>query len=197
MSSNKKKFEGDEDEEIQYKRKQIQDYIAVAPLSDAQQILTTAKQNLIHAKLIAAKEKNKKEECGDLINQIRVELLLITKSINERAMSPTQAMPITQEQAMCLLTTPTQVSAPIKKMTQEERERSITLHLRLLLHTVACKSCDSKNCKKMKDLLSHGDTCVINECILCCRIKILLKTHSNLCNFDKCRVKYCRNYALH
>merc|ERR1712054_68877 len=44
---------------------------------------------------------------------------------------------------------------------RKERQRSIQLHMTLLLHAATCTSpkCPSANCTKMKGLLKHGAQC--------------------------------------
>ena len=49
---------------------------------------------------------------------------------------------------------------------RKERQRSIQLHMTLLLHAATCVSskCPSANCTKMKGLLKHGTQCQVRLC---------------------------------
>jgi hypothetical protein len=79
---------------------------------------------------------------------------------------------------------------------RKERQRSIQLHMTLLLHAATCKSssCPSANCTKMKGLLKHGTQCKIKAtggCPLCKRIWALLQLHARTCKEDVCPVPNC------
>ena len=76
---------------------------------------------------------------------------------------------------------------------RRERQRSIQLHMTLLLHSASCVSptCQSQNCAKMKSLLKHGDTCptkVTGGCNVCKRIFTLLQIHARQCKDANCPV---------
>lgn len=77
-----------------------------------------------------------------------------------------------------------------------ERQRSIQLHMTLLLHAASCNSttCSSQNCAKMKSLLKHGDACQTKHsggCNVCRRIYTLLQIHARQCKDPKCPVPKC------
>lgn len=77
---------------------------------------------------------------------------------------------------------------------RRERQRSIQLHMQLLLHAANCNKCDSKNCMKMKEFLAHEAQCKIKAnggCRLCSRISNLLNIHARSCRTDNCPVPYC------
>ncbi|KAL3805325.1 hypothetical protein HJC23_009032 [Cyclotella cryptica] len=79
---------------------------------------------------------------------------------------------------------------------RKERQRSIQLHMTLLLHAATCKSskCASANCAKMKGLLKHGSQCQIKAaggCHVCKRIWALLQIHARQCKQDNCPVPNC------
>ena len=79
---------------------------------------------------------------------------------------------------------------------RKERQRSIQLHMTLLLHAASCTSptCASQNCHKMKNLLLHGETCKTKHsggCNVCKRIWTLLQIHARQCKDPKCPVPKC------
>lgn len=79
---------------------------------------------------------------------------------------------------------------------RKERQRSIQLHMTLLLHAATCKSskCASANCAKMKGLLKHGSQCQIKAaggCHVCKRIWALLQIHARQCKQENCVVPNC------
>lgn len=86
-----------------------------------------------------------------------------------------------------------------REMTEAERkqrQRSIQLHMTLLLHAARCNSpkCTSTNCAKMKDLLKHGETCTIKAvggCSICKRIWCLFQIHARQCKEVNCPVPKC------
>jgi E1A/CREB-binding protein len=79
---------------------------------------------------------------------------------------------------------------------RKERQRSIQLHMTLLLHAATCNSpkCPSANCTKMKGLLKHGANCTIKAvggCNVCKRIWALLQIHARQCKANQCPVPNC------
>lgn len=79
---------------------------------------------------------------------------------------------------------------------RKERQRSIQLHMTLLLHAATCKSakCPSANCQKMKGLLKHGAQCqqkATGGCNVCKRIWALLQIHARQCKQSACPVPNC------
>jgi len=79
---------------------------------------------------------------------------------------------------------------------RKERQRSIQLHMTLLLHAATCNSpkCPSANCTKMKGLLKHGNSCSIKAaggCHVCKRIWALLQLHARQCKNTSCPVPNC------
>jgi E1A/CREB-binding protein len=101
-----------------------------------------------------------------------------------RHQHPLKAIPVGNQQASL---TPEQ---------RKERQRSIQLHMTLLLHAATCKSskCASANCAKMKGLLKHGTQCQIKAaggCHVCKRIWALLQIHARQCKQDNCVVPNC------
>lgn len=79
---------------------------------------------------------------------------------------------------------------------RKERQRSIQLHMTLLLHAASCNNpkCASQNCHKMKNLLLHGETCKTKHsggCNVCKRIWTLLQIHARQCKDPKCLVPKC------
>ena len=82
---------------------------------------------------------------------------------------------------------------------RKERQRSIQLHMTLLLHAAACSSraCQSQNCQKMKNLLKHGESCVTKHaggCNICKRIYTLLQIHARQCKEENCPVPKCQAF---
>ena len=79
---------------------------------------------------------------------------------------------------------------------RKERQRSIQLHMTLLLHAATCSSekCPSANCTKMKGLLKHGAQCQVKAtggCHVCKRIWALLQLHARQCKATTCPVPNC------
>mmetsp|Transcript_24295 Transcript_24295/g.52048 ORF Transcript_24295/g.52048 Transcript_24295/m.52048 type:complete len:207 (+) Transcript_24295:318-938(+) len=79
---------------------------------------------------------------------------------------------------------------------RKERQRSIALHMTLLLHASTCRSakCTSANCAKMKGLLKHGASCKIKAnggCNVCKRTWALLQIHARQCKAENCPVPNC------
>jgi len=79
---------------------------------------------------------------------------------------------------------------------RKERQRSIQLHMTLLLHAATCTSpkCPSANCTKMKGLLKHGAQCqqkATGGCNVCKRIWALLQIHARQCKATPCPVPNC------
>jgi len=79
---------------------------------------------------------------------------------------------------------------------RKERQRSIQLHMQLLLHAATCVSskCPSANCTKMKGLLKHGAGCsvkAVGGCHICKRIWALLQIHARQCKQAICPVPNC------
>ena len=79
---------------------------------------------------------------------------------------------------------------------RKERQRSIQLHMTLLLHAATCNApnCPSANCGKMKGLLKHGNQCQIKAaggCNVCKRIWALLQIHARQCKAKTCPVPNC------
>lgn len=79
---------------------------------------------------------------------------------------------------------------------RRERQRSIQLHMTLLLHAATCHSpkCPSANCTKMKGLLKHGNQCQVKAaggCHVCKRIWALLQLHARQCKASACPVPNC------
>jgi len=79
---------------------------------------------------------------------------------------------------------------------RKERQRSIQLHMTLLLHAATCQSakCPSANCQKMKGLLKHGAQCqqkATGGCNVCKRIWALLQIHARQCKQNACPVPNC------
>jgi len=79
---------------------------------------------------------------------------------------------------------------------RKERQRSIQLHMTLLLHASTCRSpeCQSANCAKMKGLLKHGTQCKVKAnggCNVCKRIWALLQIHAKQCKQENCPVPNC------
>jgi hypothetical protein len=79
---------------------------------------------------------------------------------------------------------------------RKERQRSIQLHMTLLLHAATCVSqkCPSANCTKMKGLLKHGAQCqqkTTGGCNVCKRIWALLQIHARQCKAQPCPVPNC------
>jgi len=79
---------------------------------------------------------------------------------------------------------------------RKERQRSIQLHMQLLLHAATCVSpkCPSANCTKMKGLLKHGASCqvkAVGGCHICKRIWALLQIHARQCKQTICPVPNC------
>lgn len=79
---------------------------------------------------------------------------------------------------------------------RQERQRSIQLHMTLLLHAATCTNpkCPSANCTKMKGLLKHGAQCqqkATGGCNVCKRIWALLQIHARQCKATACPVPNC------
>jgi hypothetical protein len=87
----------------------------------------------------------------------------------------------------------------IKTEDPQQRQRSIALHMQLLVHASKCinAECPSGNCKKMKSLLKHGKTCEKKSkggCTVCRRIWALLQIHARGCRAPQgtCTVPRCK-----
>jgi hypothetical protein len=86
--------------------------------------------------------------------------------------------------------------AELTEAQRKERQRSIQLHMTLLLHAATCSSakCPSANCTKMKGLLKHGAQCqqkATGGCNVCKRIWALLQIHARQCKASSCPVPNC------
>jgi len=86
--------------------------------------------------------------------------------------------------------------AELTEAQRKERQRSIQLHMTLLLHAATCNApkCPSANCTKMKGLLKHGQQCQIKAtggCSVCKRIWALLQIHARQCKAKSCPVPNC------
>jgi len=84
----------------------------------------------------------------------------------------------------------------LTEVQRKERQRSIQLHMTLLLHAATCVSqeCPSANCTKMKGLLKHGSQCQVKAtggCHVCKRIWALLQLHARQCKASSCPVPNC------
>ena len=90
----------------------------------------------------------------------------------------------------------TQQQQQLTEEQRKERQRSIQLHMTLLLHAATCTApkCPSANCTKMKGLLKHGATCQVKAnggCHICKRIWALLQIHARQCKNKACPVPNC------
>ena len=115
-------------------------------------------------------------------------------------------------------------SAGVRDGRMEQRQKSINLHMRLLLHTSSCvdDNCPSSNCRKMKvgdassvctphgtriqsylstrpflqSLLEHSKVCTTRQCQICRRVHALLQIHARSCRLelDHCPVLHCRSF---
>jgi len=79
---------------------------------------------------------------------------------------------------------------------RKERQKSIALHMTLLMHSSTCRStkCSSANCAKMKGLLKHGANCKVKAnggCNVCKRVWALLQIHARQCQTENCPVLNC------
>lgn len=77
-----------------------------------------------------------------------------------------------------------------------ERQKKIMAHIQLIEHASRCmsKTCQSKNCMRMKDLLNHASTCrekVQGGCKVCKRMWTLLRIHAQKCKDRNCKVPQC------
>lgn len=131
-----------------------------------------------------------------IIEGIRKDLEKIKTIFYEKAaeadVSPTQVAELTELSASYVYASskaPTQSDPPRPDQITDRKK----IHLQMLLHATSCcdSSCHIQNCKKMKDLLAHNDTCSTDNCKYCIGIKNMLKMHSDLCVLDKCGVKGC------
>lgn len=82
-----------------------------------------------------------------------------------------------------------------------ERNRSIKLHLELLVHASNCslQEC-TRNCRKMKEFVKHESTCQVTikkGCHACKRIYNLLTHHARSCRNDNCSVLKCQELKDH
>lgn len=96
-----------------------------------------------------------------------------------------KAIPVTSSQ-----------QAELTEAQRKERQRSIQLHMTLLLHAATCVNpkCPSANCTKMKGLLKHGTQCQVKAaggCHVCKRIWALLQLHARQCKATTCPVPNC------
>merc|ERR1711862_580985 len=76
------------------------------------------------------------------------------------------------------------------------RDKKIELLRRFFEHAVTCESasCPSKQCKKMKKLISHSQRCQIKKeggCNRCTAVWYLSKYHAQDCNNANCSVPFC------
>ena len=86
-----------------------------------------------------------------------------------------------------------------KQLTEEQRrdrQRSLLVHLQLLMHSVNCdsKECVSRNCIKMKEFIKHEMECKIKVqkgCPQCKRMYNLLQMHAKACRLEVCKVPNC------
>eukprot|EP00611_Tribonema_gayanum_P029856 TRINITY_DN812_c0_g1_i2.p1 TRINITY_DN812_c0_g1~~TRINITY_DN812_c0_g1_i2.p1 ORF type:complete len:188 (-),score=24.16 TRINITY_DN812_c0_g1_i2:679-1242(-) len=78
-----------------------------------------------------------------------------------------------------------------------ERQRKITMHMQLLAHAVECVNpdCPSTNCRRIKALMSHLQTCPSSaqgvECDVCKRVRELVSIHARQCDEQGCKVPGC------
>jgi hypothetical protein len=82
--------------------------------------------------------------------------------------------------------------------TREERQKSLTAHVELLEHAVPCQgppACSLENCQRMKKLVEHVGTCMIQpkkDCKICSRLLSLCTIHSRLCAIrGPCPIPFC------
>ena len=81
---------------------------------------------------------------------------------------------------------------------QQQRQRCIALHIRLLEHAAQCVSqtCPSNNCLRMKNYLDHTRLCSVKAsggvCRICRRVVTLLRLHAVTCRQRQCLVPKCR-----
>lgn len=77
-----------------------------------------------------------------------------------------------------------------------QRQRNLMLHIQLIEHASRCtsKTCNSNNCVKMKNYLSHSKTCRVKAtggCKICKRIWTLLRIHAQKCKDRNCPIPQC------
>lgn len=87
-----------------------------------------------------------------------------------------------------------QVAQPLTEEQRRERARSVQLHMQLLVHATNCVKCDSRNCMRMKEFLTHEAGCTVKVkggCRLCVRIFHLFGMHARSCRQDNCAVPHC------
>jgi len=101
-------------------------------------------------------------------------------------------------------TSGTSEGAERQRKAREDRAKSISLHMQLLVHASACESglgkCTSLNCEKMKELLRHGAQCkqrATGGCTICRRVWALLQIHARQCRLHDCKVPRCRDLREH
>ena len=77
-----------------------------------------------------------------------------------------------------------------------EKEQQFNVHLQVIGHAASCAGCESKNCRRMKQLFSHTRQCEVtyrNGCRVCCRLFLLLAKHARNCDadFGTCNIPLC------
>jgi E1A/CREB-binding protein len=80
----------------------------------------------------------------------------------------------------------------------KERSRTIKLHLELLSHAATCGGppiCSLNNCRRMKKLFEHVESCEVTYrkgCKICSRLLSLLTIHARMCTVrGSCPLPFC------
>jgi hypothetical protein len=103
--------------------------------------------------------------------------------------SGSSSVPVTREHAC----------REVDAQAETEKEKIISDHLRLVNHSIACLSrdCPSKNCFKMKELITHHKHCNVDNCQLCRRINNLYFLHNKACPYQgtTCPLEKCQEFT--
>jgi hypothetical protein len=196
------------------------------PRKDECEYCSVAVRDIVKTRCVERKEslKRKRSEelsnCGDNVSCGNQELSVdqqksLCKSsiddINERDLKTPLSNNGSIDEKEAVIGTPrnkfrkTGFTAPLvpaeneKRNDEKGREVIIEQHKKLLNHSISCRAidCPSKNCQKMKELITHHKQCNVDNCQLCRRINNLYFLHNKACPYkgSTCPLEKCQEFT--